>query len=347
MRLLADDPGFNRLRVRTVLTCETVSGVCPRCYGNMLATGKPADLGEAIGIVAAQSIGEPGTQLTMRTYHIGGVAGDDITRRSAAASSSCSSPSAEGPSSGDVSGVVRLGENEKGEKVITIATDGRRDGYALRRAHVVVRDGQAVTAGDRLWATRRARSTREAARDQGCAGDAAVPRRRGAAGLPRPGCVDPRQAHRGDRSPDAAARDRFGTGDSKFLPARRSTPGVTRRRTARSSRTASVRPKAGPSSWESRRRRSRPTRGSRRHRSRRPLGCSPKRPSKVAPTGSRASRRTSSSGSSSRREPVCRSTATSGPTHPTTSRCRSTRRRPKRRWTSPRRCAKPRARARG
>ena len=79
MRLLADDPGITRLRVRSVLTCETVSGVCSCCYGRMLATGKISDLGEAIGIVAAQSIGEPGTQLTMRTFHTGGVAGEDIT----------------------------------------------------------------------------------------------------------------------------------------------------------------------------------------------------------------------------------------------------------------------------
>src|SRR5580765_1084057 len=79
MRLLADDPGITRLRVRSVLTCETVSGVCSACYGRMLATGKISDLGEAIGIVAAQSIGEPGTQLTTRTFHTGGVAGEDIT----------------------------------------------------------------------------------------------------------------------------------------------------------------------------------------------------------------------------------------------------------------------------
>ena len=72
-------PGHHRVRVRSVLTCETRRGVCSCCYGRMLATGKIADLGEAIGIVAAQSIGEPGTQLTMRTFHTGGVAGEDIT----------------------------------------------------------------------------------------------------------------------------------------------------------------------------------------------------------------------------------------------------------------------------
>src|SRR5262249_11761322 len=79
MYALAADPNVTRVRVRSVLTCETVSGVCSTCYGRMLATGKIADLGEAIGIVAAQSIGEPGTQLTMRTFHTGGVAGEDIT----------------------------------------------------------------------------------------------------------------------------------------------------------------------------------------------------------------------------------------------------------------------------
>ncbi len=153
MRLLADDPGFNRLRVRTVLTCETVSGVCARCYGRMLATGKPGDLGEAIGIVAAQSIGEPGTQLTMRTFHTGGVAGEDITHGLPRVVELFEARTPKSASlMADVSGVVRLGENEKGEKVITIVTDeGDEVEYAVsRRAHVVVRDGQDVTAGDRL-----------------------------------------------------------------------------------------------------------------------------------------------------------------------------------------------------
>ena len=67
------------MRVRSVLTCESLKGVCAACYGTMLATNKLVDQGEAIGIIAAQSIGEPGTQLTMRTFHTGGVAGEDIT----------------------------------------------------------------------------------------------------------------------------------------------------------------------------------------------------------------------------------------------------------------------------
>ena len=66
--------GIERVSIRSVLTCQSVRGVCARCYGRDLAYGKPVTIGEAIGIIAAQSIGEPGTQLTMRTFHIGGVA---------------------------------------------------------------------------------------------------------------------------------------------------------------------------------------------------------------------------------------------------------------------------------
>src|SRR5437016_10293568 len=66
--------GIQEVRIRSVLTCETVSGVCAKCYGRDLARGTPVNMGEAVGVIAAQSIGEPGTQLTMRTFHIGGAA---------------------------------------------------------------------------------------------------------------------------------------------------------------------------------------------------------------------------------------------------------------------------------
>ena len=72
--------GIHKVFIRSVLTCEAKIGVCARCYGINLATGLPANAGEAVGVIAAQSIGEPGTQLTMRTFHTGGVAGDDITQ---------------------------------------------------------------------------------------------------------------------------------------------------------------------------------------------------------------------------------------------------------------------------
>ncbi|MCD7786372.1 MAG: DNA-directed RNA polymerase subunit beta', partial [Oscillospiraceae bacterium] len=75
-----EEHGLHRVRVRSVLSCNATSGVCARCYGMNLATGRFVNEGEAVGVIAAQSIGEPGTQLTMRTFHTGGVAGDDITQ---------------------------------------------------------------------------------------------------------------------------------------------------------------------------------------------------------------------------------------------------------------------------
>ncbi len=71
---------LTQIKIRTILTCRSHSGVCAKCYGANMATGEPVHVGEAVGIIAAQSIGEPGTQLTMRTFHTGGVAGDDITQ---------------------------------------------------------------------------------------------------------------------------------------------------------------------------------------------------------------------------------------------------------------------------
>ena len=73
------EAGVKTIKVRSALTCTSATGICGYCYGRSMATGKLVDVGEAVGIVAAQSIGEPGTQLTMRTFHTGGVAGDDIT----------------------------------------------------------------------------------------------------------------------------------------------------------------------------------------------------------------------------------------------------------------------------
>ena len=73
--------GIKKAQVRSVLTCRNETGVCARCYGANLATGGAVDVGEAVGIIAAQAIGEPGTQLTMRTFHTGGIAsGEDITQ---------------------------------------------------------------------------------------------------------------------------------------------------------------------------------------------------------------------------------------------------------------------------
>ena len=71
---LIENAGIDRVKIRSVLTCESDNGVCGKCYGRDLARGTPVNIGEAVGVIAAQSIGEPGTQLTMRTFHIGGAA---------------------------------------------------------------------------------------------------------------------------------------------------------------------------------------------------------------------------------------------------------------------------------
>ena len=74
------DAGIQEVKIRSVVKCRSKVGVCSKCYGHNLSNGTPVNIGEAVGIIAAQSIGEPGTQLTMRTFHAGGVAGDDITQ---------------------------------------------------------------------------------------------------------------------------------------------------------------------------------------------------------------------------------------------------------------------------
>ena len=151
--VIAADPGITRARVRSVLTCETLAGVCANCYGTMLATQTEADLGEAIGIMAAQSIGEPGTQLTMRTFHTGGVAGEDITHGLPRVVELFEARTPKGAALlAEISGVIRLGENEKGNRTITIVgDDGTEEVHEVsRRAHVSVRDGDEVRAGDKL-----------------------------------------------------------------------------------------------------------------------------------------------------------------------------------------------------
>ena len=125
------------------------------CYGKMLATGKLVDHGEAVGIIAAQSIGEPGTQLTMRTFHTGGIAGEDITHGLPRVVELFEARTPKGAAiMAESSGVVRIGENEKGEHVLTIvADDGTEEEHAvMRRTHLYpgVADGVEVVAGQQL-----------------------------------------------------------------------------------------------------------------------------------------------------------------------------------------------------
>src|SRR4029077_19793196 len=130
-----DNAGIELVRIRSALTCETRRGVCAKCYGINLANGREVSQGEAVGIIAAQSIGEPGTQLTMRTFHTGGIAGEDITHGLPRVVELFEARTPKGAAiMAESSGVVRLGENEKGERVLTIvADDGTEEEHAVMR----------------------------------------------------------------------------------------------------------------------------------------------------------------------------------------------------------------------
>src|SRR5205823_7028301 len=117
--------GIGEVKVRCVLTCESALGVCAICYGRSLATGKLVDVGEAVGIIAAQSIGEPGTQLTMRTFHTGGVAGDDITHGLPRVVElfEARQPKGKAPIT-ESAGRVRIEETERTRKIVVVPDDG-------------------------------------------------------------------------------------------------------------------------------------------------------------------------------------------------------------------------------
>jgi DNA-directed RNA polymerase subunit beta' len=150
--VLRDDPSVTRVRVRSVLTCEAEHGICATCYGRSLATLKGIEMGEAVGVIAAQSIGEPGTQLTMRTFHTGGIAGEDITHGLPRVVELFEARTPKGAAVlARTSGVVRITEEENGRRITVVSDDGTEDSYAVSaRAHLEVRDGQEVSAGDAL-----------------------------------------------------------------------------------------------------------------------------------------------------------------------------------------------------
>ena len=147
------DRGVDSVRVRSVLTCESHVGTCAMCYGRSLATGKLVDVGEAIGIVAAQSIGEPGTQLTMRTFHTGGVAGEDITHGLPRIVElfEARTPKGVAPIS-EVTGRVRIDDTDKARKVVVVPDDGSEEipHPVSKRARLLVEDGSHVSVGEQL-----------------------------------------------------------------------------------------------------------------------------------------------------------------------------------------------------
>jgi len=151
LELLRDDPAVTRVRVLSPLTDDSEFGVSSACYGLSLATGRMIEPGEAVGVIAAQSIGEPGTQLTMRTFHTGGIAGSDIAGGLPRVVELFEARSPKGKATlTRTSGVVRIVDDEgKGRVVAVVGDDGTEDAYpvpSLARLDVV--EGQEVTAGD-------------------------------------------------------------------------------------------------------------------------------------------------------------------------------------------------------
>ncbi|MHA6760628.1 DNA-directed RNA polymerase subunit beta' [Streptacidiphilus sp. PAMC 29251] len=147
--------GITEIKTRSILTCESSVGTCAMCYGRSLATGKLVDIGEAVGIIAAQSIGEPGTQLTMRTFHTGGVAGDDITQGLPRVVElfEARNPRGVAPIS-EAEGRVRIEDTDKTRKLVITPDDGSEEiPYPIsKRIKLRVSEGEHVEVGQQLTA---------------------------------------------------------------------------------------------------------------------------------------------------------------------------------------------------
>ncbi|ADL06903.1 DNA-directed RNA polymerase subunit beta' [Thermosediminibacter oceani] len=144
--------GIKEVKIRSVLTCRTRHGVCAKCYGKNLATGRPVEVGEAVGIIAAQSIGEPGTQLTMRTFHTGGIAGHDITQGLPRVEELFEARRPKGQAViTENSGIVRILDTKKKREVEVTSDDGEIRVYQIPYgARLTVENGSRVEAGDSL-----------------------------------------------------------------------------------------------------------------------------------------------------------------------------------------------------
>ena len=145
--------GIEKVYIRSVLTCKSKIGVCAKCYGTNLATGELVNVGEAVGIIAAQSIGEPGTQLTMRTFHTGGVAGDNITQglpRVEELFFEARKPKALAVLA-EFGGVVSFAKTEKKTDIVITDDEGNSKAYPVSRdTRVKVQEGQIVVKGEEI-----------------------------------------------------------------------------------------------------------------------------------------------------------------------------------------------------
>ncbi|MFC2361601.1 MAG: DNA-directed RNA polymerase subunit beta', partial [Actinomyces dentalis] len=150
----AIDAGIEEVVCRSVLTCDSAVGTCSACYGRSLATGKRVDIGEAVGIIAAQSIGEPGTQLTMRTFHTGGAAGAaDITQGLPRVQELFEARTPRGEAAvAEAAGTLRIEDDADGKRLIIAREDGEEDLVVpvSRRQRLLVADGESVRPGDAL-----------------------------------------------------------------------------------------------------------------------------------------------------------------------------------------------------
>jgi DNA-directed RNA polymerase subunit beta' len=147
------ESGVQQVKIRSVLTCESKVGTCAVCYGRSLATGKMVDVGEAVGIIAAQSIGEPGTQLTMRTFHTGGVAGEDITHGLPRVVElfEARTPKGVAPIT-EMAGRAKIEDGDKARKITVVPDDGSEEiSYTVpRRSRLRVAEGEHVEVGQQL-----------------------------------------------------------------------------------------------------------------------------------------------------------------------------------------------------
>ena len=149
-----DDDGneIKKVKIRSILTCKCKNGICAKCYGANMATGEAVQVGEAVGIIAAQSIGEPGTQLTMRTFHTGGVAGGDITQGLPRVEELFEARKPKGLAIiAEFGGTVSVNDTKKKREIVIKSEDGKEKTYLIPYgSRTKVQDGDVIEAGDEL-----------------------------------------------------------------------------------------------------------------------------------------------------------------------------------------------------